>query len=118
MLGNDRLEFDSQNLFNSNKLQQYDKDGQLGFLGYLLRDEKFKIENNKIIFKGIKTEDDVEIKIDKFDTEKHIEYIKHQLSAVDNSMIVGLSEYKKRLEQTYKELYANKSSKEKDNKVR
>ena len=107
MLGNDRLEFDSQNLFNSNKLQQYDKDGQLGFLGYLLRDEKFKIENNKIIFKGIKTEDDVERKIDKFDTE-----------TVDNSMIVGLSEYKKRLEQTYKELYANKSSKGKDNKVR
>ncbi len=31
------LTYDTRNLFNSNLLQQYDSDGQKGFLGYLLR---------------------------------------------------------------------------------
>lgn len=44
------LKFDESNLFNNNILHQYDEDGQKGFLGYLLRDNRWQITENKIVF--------------------------------------------------------------------
>lgn len=54
------LTFDEKSLFNNEKLQQYDKDGQIGFLGYLIRYENWKITNNKIVFPEIKSEEEIE----------------------------------------------------------
>lgn len=57
MIEKDILQYDDNKLFNNDILQQYDEDGQKGFLGFLLRYEKWKIEENKIIFPKIKQKD-------------------------------------------------------------
>ena len=43
------LKFDVKRLFNYEKLHEYDEDGQKGFLGYLIREEQWKIENDRIV---------------------------------------------------------------------
>ena len=55
------LTYDNEKLFNSERLHQYDTDGQKGFLGYLIRNEKWNIENNKIVFPEINSNEKIEI---------------------------------------------------------
>ena len=57
---NNVLKFNEKELFNSEILHQYDEDGQLGFLGYLLRYKQWKILDNNIIFPEIKKQAEIE----------------------------------------------------------
>lgn len=98
------LTYDTRNLFNSNLLQQYDSDGQKGFLGYLLRHKNWKIEENKILFPDINTKDE----INKLTKEYDLEYIKMnyeiQKQTLKEASIFGINELEEMLKNKYKKM--------------
>ena len=67
------LKFDVKRLFNYEKLHEYDEDGQKGFLGYLIREEQWKIENDRIVFPNIVNVEQIKNLLDKFENIKKSE---------------------------------------------
>lgn len=96
------LTFEVDKLFNNNILQQYDKDGQIGFLKYLLTKDNWKIENNKIIFNEINTDEKVNEEIEKFDI--YIRKRNHQIqkTILDKAMVLGVFKTKELLDEERK----------------
>ena len=101
------LKFDTKKLFNSSRLQQYDEDGQKGFLGYLIKNEKMEIKNNSIVFPDITTEDKIEEKIKAYNVDTRKFIIKNNLQAFFVANIVGSETYQKDLEKEFNELNKN-----------
>ena len=84
------LAFEVDKLFNNNILQQYDKDGQIGFLKYLLTKDNWKIEDNKIIFNEINTDEKVNEEIEKFDIYIRKRNYQIQKPILEKAMVLGI----------------------------
>lgn len=84
------LVFEVDKLFNNNILQRYDEDGQIGFLKYLLTKDNWKIENNKIIFNEINTDEKVNEEIEKFDIYIRKRNYQIQKTMLEKAMVLGI----------------------------
>lgn len=96
------LKFDEKGLFNSNLLQQYDEHGQKGFLGYLLRYKNWKIDENKIIFPDIKSNEKIQELLIEYDKDTKKNYINIQNVTLEKVSIYGLTQCQEMLK---KEIY-------------
>ncbi len=114
------LEFDVSKLFNNNILHQYDKDGQITFLGYLLTKDNWRIKDNKIIFNEINTDEKINEEIEKFDIYIRKRKYKTQKLILETAMVVGIFETKELLDEDRKliikkeQKLKNKDRKEKE----
>ena len=91
------LRFNEKELFNNEILQQYDTDGQKGFLGYLIRNEEWKIENNKIIFPEITKEEQIKEIIQAFDDYNKKGVLIAQKGIINEIYLLGGEEVRKRI---------------------
>lgn len=96
------LEFEVDKLFNNNILQQYDKDGQIGFLRYFLTKANWKIENNKIIFNEINTDKKVSEEIEKFEIYIRKRNYQTQKIILEKAMVLGVFKTKELLDEEKK----------------
>ena len=106
------LKFDENNLFNSEILQQYDRDGQLGLMGYLLRNEKWEIVDNQIVFPEIQTEEKIQKSIEKYNLNVKKSLLQAKREVINLVFVLGYAETKTRLDKERDEI----ESKEKENK--
>lgn len=111
-MGNgEQLKYSEEKLFNSERLHQYDEDGQKGFLGYLIRNRNWEINNNTIIFPEIRTTEKIEKALSDYNISvlKDILYTKREaLSAVTR---LGTYNYEKILDKQIKEIEKNEDNK-------
>lgn len=110
------LAFEVDKLFNNNILQQYDKDGQIGFLKYLLTKDNWKIENNKIVFNEINTEEKVNKEIEKFDIYIRKRNYQIQKSILEKAMVLGVFKTKELLDEERKVIVKKEKKLEHKNK--
>lgn len=107
MQENETLKFNEKDLFNNQILQQYNKDGQLGFLGYLLRHKQWKISEKNIEFIDISSENQIEKLLKEYSTAVRKYNIKEQKYAVERANFIGNENYiqtlNKRLESLERE---------------
>ena len=96
---NNSLKFDTEELFNNKELQFYDKDAQIGFLGYLIRNEEWKIISNKIVFPNIKTENEIQRLLRKYDADIMKTDLRVKQGALETISMVGLIKFQNMLNQ-------------------
>lgn len=117
MVEKKELKFDVEQLFNYEKLHEYDEDGQKGFLGYLIREEQWKIENDSIVFPNIVNVEQIENLLDKFnDTILRANLIVKQ-SVINQIYLYGTEEFRKQLDKQIEEI-DNKYKKSKNKEDR
>lgn len=104
------LEFKTETLFNSKRLQQYDEEGQRYFLGYILRVEEWQIKDNKIVFPNIVDERQIERLITRNEAELKRINLATKKEALETISIVGFLKYQDILEEERKEI-ENKAKK-------
>ncbi len=82
--------FTDKGFTNSIYMQQYDLEGQIYILGYMLRKEKWKIENNKIIFPDVKNETQIKkiVKMNELDLKDF--YFDIRAEEIDRCRMVGI----------------------------
>lgn len=82
--------FTDKGFTNSIYMQQYDLEGQIYILGYMLRKEKWKIENNKIIFPDVKSETQIKkiVKMNELDLKDF--YFDIRAEEIDRCRMVGI----------------------------
>ena len=107
MQENETLKFNEKDLFYNQILQQYDKDGQLGFLGYLLRHKQWRISEENIEFIDISSKNQIEKLLKEYNTAVRKYNIKEQKNAVERANFIGNDNYiqtlNKRLESLERE---------------
>ena len=109
------LSFNKQELFNNDILKQYDEDGQLGFLGYLLRNKEFIIEDNNIIFSKITSQSKIKKVLGEYNKQCIKEYLKAQKTILDDALVWGITETKDKIDKKIKEIEAKEiKAKEQD----
>lgn len=112
MRSNYSLEYDREKLFNSTRLQEYDREGQNYFLGYLIRKNyNFQIKDNKIVFVDIFTKKMINSIINQYNNEMQRNNINKKLGAIKDIEVMGTEEYKEILEKKLKELEEKPKSK-------
>ncbi len=104
------LKFDENNLFNSEILHQYDSDGQLGFMGYLLRNEKWKIVDNQIIFPEIQTEEKIQESIERYDLNLKKQLLQVKREVINLVFVLGYAETKTKLDKERDEIESKEKS--------
>ena len=105
------LKFDELELFNNEILQQYDNDGQKGFLGYLIRYEKWKIEGGEIIFPNVNSKERIQklLRDYEIDVRKiNLQIMKQDLRNVSMFGLDGLEEMIKKTEKEIRQNINNK----------
>ncbi len=107
------LKFNETKLFNYEFLHQYDKDGQLGFLGYLLRYKQWKISDNNINFPEIKQQDDIAKALIEYTNDKKVENIKIKQQILRDARYFGIEHCEKSTEQALNHLLKKKENLEK-----
>lgn len=82
--------FTDKGFTSSIYMQQYDLEGQIYILGYMLRKEKWKIENNKIIFPDVKSETQIKkiVKMNELDLKDF--YFDIRAEEIDRCRMVGI----------------------------
>lgn len=111
MKDNETLKYNEKKQFNSEKLQQYDEEGQKYFLGYLLRKGyKLEIKENEIVFADITSEDKVKEVIDCYNNDTRIENLNIKGQAVREIRVRGIEEYSQVIDKQLRSL----KSKEKE----
>lgn len=98
------LTFDEKELFNSEILQQYDNDGQRGFLGYLIRHEKWTIEGGEIIFPEITKEEQIKEKIQAFDDYTKKGVLIAQKGIINEIYLFGGEEVRQKINKELQEI--------------
>lgn len=98
------LSFNNEDLFNNDILKQYDEDGQLSIVGYLMRNKKFIIEDNNIIFPTITSQSKIRQVIDEYNKDYIKGYLKTQKTILDEVLVFGITETKDRLDDKIREL--------------
>lgn len=98
------LEFRTDTLFNSKRLQQYDEEGQKHFLGYILRVEEWNIKDNKITFPNITDENKVEKLIKNNELELKAINLSIKKSALETIFVVGHLKYQDMLDEERKQI--------------
>ena len=88
------LSFNNEDLFNNDILKQYDEDGQLSIVGYLMRNKKFIIEDNNIIFPTITSQSKIRQVIDEYNKDCIREYLKAQKMILDEVLVLGITRAK------------------------
>ncbi len=111
---NNVLKFNEKELFNSEVLHQYDKDGQLGFLGYLLRYKQWEILDNNIIFPEIKQQEELAKALVEYTNDKKIENIKIRQQELRDARYFGIEHCERSTEQALKHLLKKKENLEKN----
>lgn len=102
------LTYDEKELFNSEILQQYDNDGQRGFLGYLIRHEKWTIEGGEIIFPDVKSEEIIQKLLKDYDTDVKKSNLQIMKQDLRNVSVFGLASLEHTIERIEKEIKENK----------
>ncbi len=105
------LKFDNKNLFNSKLLQQYDEEGQKGYLGYLIQNRYWKIENNKLIFPDIDSNKKIKEVIEEYTTNSIKNNINAKEQALSDALMYGIDEVMQNLKNRQKELEQGKNNK-------
>lgn len=98
------LKFDDKNLFNIELLQQYDNDGQRGFLGYLLRYKKWEIDKNKIVFPDIKSSEEIQKALSEYNIEIKKDNFRIKNAMLEKVSIFGLARCEQMLKSEQKEI--------------
>lgn len=98
------LSFDEKELFNNKLTQQYDEDGQKGFLGYLLRYKQWKLNENKIVFPDVKTNEQVNELLKEYNRETLKDYLKIQRGILDKVAIFGVTNLEQMIKKKYAEI--------------
>lgn len=81
--------FTNKGFINSEKLTQYDLDGQISILANLLKTQKWEITNNKIIFTELINENLVQKLLKLFETEFIINHEEQKNMAIDYCEALG-----------------------------
>lgn len=90
--------FTDKGFINSELLNEYDLDGQIYELTYLLRTQNWKIENNRIVFPEIKDETMVSDLI-AINTNKYIlQLLEARKNEITNCSIYGIQNSSNRIE--------------------
>ncbi len=112
------LKFNVEQLFNYAKLHEYDEDGQKGFLGTLIREEQWKIENNSIVFPNIVNEEQIENLLNKFNDSILRANLVIKQGVINQIYLYGAEEFRKQLDKQIEEIDKKyKKSKNKDDKI-
>lgn len=97
------LKFDEKNCFNSTILQQYDNDGQIDFVYYLMKNAEWRIADNCIVFPEINKKEQIEKLLKQCNQNSIRESLKQQKIALESANIIGtdncLKNINSRLEQ-------------------
>lgn len=100
----DALIFDEKELFNSQILQQYDNDGQKGFLGYLMRYEKWTVEGGEIKFPEITKEEQIKERLQAFNDDTKKSMLIAQKGIINEIYMFGGDEVRKRINKALQEI--------------
>ena len=111
------LKFDVEQLFNYKRLHEYDEDGQKGFLGYLIREEQWKIENDSIVFPNIVNEEQIESLLNKFNDSILRANLVVKQGVINQIYLYGAEEFRKQLDKQIEEI-DNKYKKSKNKEDR
>lgn len=111
------LKFNVEQLFNYKILHRYDEDGQKGFLGYLIREEQWKIEDNSIVFPNITNEKQIESFLNKFNDSILRANLIVKQGVIDQIYLYGTEEFRKQLDKQIEEI-DNKYKKSKNKEDR
>lgn len=98
------LKFNEKDLFNNEILHQYDKDGQLGFLGYLLRNKNWRMIDNSIEFPEITSKEKIQKVLKEYDKDTRKQYLQAQKRALERAYIEGNETYSKQLDEELSKL--------------
>lgn len=102
------LAFTNKGFINSNVLKQYDLDGQIDILLHLLKNQKWEIINDKIIFTELINDKFIQTLLEVFEKEAIIDNEEHKNMIIDNCEIMGIKRYREDIQ--------NKLQKEKEDK--
>ena len=91
------LAFTTVGFINSNELNQYDLDGQISFLNFLLKNTQWKFENKMIVFPSLYNELDIINFINRYTLESQINVYNQQLQITNNCQTQGILEVQKEL---------------------
>ena len=105
------LKLDENNLFNKERLQQYDRDGQIGFLGYLIRHRKWKIADNNIVFPYIKSTEEIEKVLSDYNTSAIKDVLNIQRQALSDVIRFGTYNYEQILDRKLEEVEEREDNK-------
>ena len=112
------LKFDVKRLFNYEKLHEYDEDGQKGFLGYLIREEQWKIENDRIVFPNIVNVEQIKNLLDKFNDSILRAILIVKQGVIDQIYLYGTEEFRKQIDKQIDEIDKKyKKSRNKDSRI-
>jgi hypothetical protein len=98
------LEFDEKKLFNKDILQQYDEDGQKGFLGYLIRNKKWQIVRNKIVFPEIQKDEEIKCLLKDYDMDIMKNNLIIKKDILDKVFVLGFLRTKEIIDDESKEI--------------
>ena len=93
------LKFSKEKLFNNKLLRQYDENGQLGFLGYLLRYKQWNIVDNNIVFPEIKGKEQISNTLKEYENNIKMEITKIRQETLRNASSLGI-EFCEKLEES------------------
>ena len=110
------LSFNNEDLFNNEILKQYDENGQLNIVGYLMKNKKFIIENNNIIFPTITSQSKIRQVIDKYNKDCIKEYLKAQKIILDEVLLLGIAETKNKIDDKIKKLETEEKKTQKEDR--
>lgn len=108
------LEFDAKKLFNYKELQGYGKDFQKGFLGFLIRNEKWEIKENKIVFPDVTNAEKIKSLFNDYGDYMKMEELRIKRSVLNIIQIFDAKKYKKSVEDELKKLIKKQKSKSKE----